>query len=232
MGFLHQFKLRLHHYYSLKLNVIQKFAGLWLVGYVVNHLCFMDLRRPRDCLAPSVGLFTILMIFEVSYVWKCPLIKIGYRDYMNKILVYINSRSRNYTLELNWLHCGAICLQNKICLLNVLLESIRVQITCYAIIFTNHLVELCRCHAVIWNFALPMLESCTFLLTWRKQSPVSQTLWLGSAVTYLPNPTANTNSHLTTHPCCFATPEIYMLCWGYVCICTNSPEGTSALPFA
>ena len=70
MGFLYQFNLRLHHYYSLfstfKKNVFKKLAGLWLVGEVVNHLCFMDLTQPRVARPSNVG-FVIHFVCAVNH---------------------------------------------------------------------------------------------------------------------------------------------------------------------
>ena len=61
-GFLYQFNQRLHHHYSLfsrfqkVFQIFKNLAGLWLVGEVVNHLCFMDLRRSRVARRSNVGL--------------------------------------------------------------------------------------------------------------------------------------------------------------------------------
>ena len=72
VNFLYQFNLRLHHYYGLfstfEKNVFQNFqklAGLWLVGEEINHLYFMDLRRPRVARRSNVGL--VWKLFRGQY---------------------------------------------------------------------------------------------------------------------------------------------------------------------
>ena len=59
--FLYQFNLKLHHFSQFIFNAkkmvfkIHKLEGLWLVGKVVNHLWFMDLRQPRVARLSNVG---------------------------------------------------------------------------------------------------------------------------------------------------------------------------------
>ena len=59
--------------FSMLKNVFRNLAGLRLFGEVVNHVCFMDLRRPRVARRSNVGLIlflqgTLLLSFYIDIV--------------------------------------------------------------------------------------------------------------------------------------------------------------------
>ena len=54
------------YFQCLKRHVFQKLSGVWLVGEVINHLCFMDLRRLRVARHSNVGLVNNLILWNAS----------------------------------------------------------------------------------------------------------------------------------------------------------------------
>ena len=80
--FLHQFNVRLHHLWGVflcffqcqkKNNVFQKFAGMWLVGEVVNHVGLYESMVAEGCLAfqrQSSFSYNEMKTLGVFYWWK------------------------------------------------------------------------------------------------------------------------------------------------------------------